>query len=312
MWNLLSEFFLICHFSLIFSLMVLCIVFFIRTRDRIVGRLLVILAALFIHSFASLFYYIFAAELNNAFGQVAPALSLMLLVLTCITVPVIIYGTCSYMLSLLELSEKQGRLGRRIIISCALIVFLLGLYFIVFIHGGNWSVALSHALNELFIFGSLVLFFPALTAAIYLRRTSKSSNRQLLRGIIIAFIPIGAFAAVDFFLFIDSAYKLVYLSFMIFSILVYLYTASHYVHRYDPAGAQPFRVSRDFYKTMDISDREKEVIPLLIEGKSNKEISGLLFISTNTVKTHVRNIYRKAGVSNRLQLTAKIRSHPER
>lgn len=52
----------------------------------------------------------------------------------------------------------------------------------------------------------------------------------------------------------------------------------------------------------DLSSREKEVLPLILNGKSNGEISGELFVSENTVKFHVRNILKKTGCSNRQEL----------
>jgi len=52
----------------------------------------------------------------------------------------------------------------------------------------------------------------------------------------------------------------------------------------------------------DLSPREKEVLPLILEGHSNSEISGLIFVSENTVKFHVRNILKKTGCSNRQEL----------
>jgi DNA-binding CsgD family transcriptional regulator len=51
-----------------------------------------------------------------------------------------------------------------------------------------------------------------------------------------------------------------------------------------------------------ISDREKEIIVLIIEGKSNSEIKEKLFISQHTVKNHLSNIYRKLDVKNRYEL----------
>ena len=51
------------------------------------------------------------------------------------------------------------------------------------------------------------------------------------------------------------------------------------------------------------TEREKEVLLLLINGLSNKMISEKLFISTHTTKAHVASIYKKLGVSNRVQAT---------
>lgn len=51
-----------------------------------------------------------------------------------------------------------------------------------------------------------------------------------------------------------------------------------------------------------LSPREKEVFPLLIEGKTSNNIAKTLFISTNTVKKHITNILNKSGCNNRLEL----------
>lgn len=53
----------------------------------------------------------------------------------------------------------------------------------------------------------------------------------------------------------------------------------------------------------NISQREAEIIGLILRGFSNKEIGDNLFISSETVKKHVSNIYKKVGVRNRLQLS---------
>lgn len=51
-----------------------------------------------------------------------------------------------------------------------------------------------------------------------------------------------------------------------------------------------------------ISKRERQIIELILQGKSNKEIEGLLFISPHTVKNHIYNLYQKLGVKSRGQL----------
>jgi DNA-binding CsgD family transcriptional regulator len=57
------------------------------------------------------------------------------------------------------------------------------------------------------------------------------------------------------------------------------------------------------YRKFKISKREREVIDLICEGKTNKEIEDRLFISIQTVKDHIYRIYQKTGVRNRVELT---------
>lgn len=57
-----------------------------------------------------------------------------------------------------------------------------------------------------------------------------------------------------------------------------------------------------FCKKSGLSDRECEVLELLIEGKNNKEIEDILFISQNTVRNHIYNIYKKLNINSRVHL----------
>jgi DNA-binding NarL/FixJ family response regulator len=54
-----------------------------------------------------------------------------------------------------------------------------------------------------------------------------------------------------------------------------------------------------------LTRRETEVINELSKGLYYKEIAGKIFISQETVKKHVKNIYRKMGVRNRVEATMK-------
>ncbi len=49
---------------------------------------------------------------------------------------------------------------------------------------------------------------------------------------------------------------------------------------------------------LHISDREMEIVKLIAEGLSNKEVADKLFLSTHTVTTHRKNIMSKLGVNN--------------
>jgi two-component system, NarL family, response regulator LiaR len=54
---------------------------------------------------------------------------------------------------------------------------------------------------------------------------------------------------------------------------------------------------------VDLTERETEVLRLLAQGQSNKQIAHSLHISEKTVKTHVSNILSKLGVQSRTQAT---------
>lgn len=50
-----------------------------------------------------------------------------------------------------------------------------------------------------------------------------------------------------------------------------------------------------------LTKREIEVLTLVIEGKSSKEVADLLYVSKRTVDFHLANIYDKLSVTNRVQ-----------
>ena len=64
----------------------------------------------------------------------------------------------------------------------------------------------------------------------------------------------------------------------------------------------------EIFSAHNISTREAEIIRLICDGKSNREIEHELYISILTVKDHVHNIYKKTGVKNRVQLANWVRS----
>lgn len=66
----------------------------------------------------------------------------------------------------------------------------------------------------------------------------------------------------------------------------------------------------EFFNTQlptPLSLREFELVQLLRTGKTNKEIAEELFISINTVKTHLQHLFDKLNVNNRTQAVFKIR-----
>ncbi|MCI0713028.1 MAG: protein kinase [Chloroflexi bacterium] len=87
-------------------------------------------------------------------------------------------------------------------------------------------------------------------------------------------------------------------------------TAKNPQNRYDSAldFARAFHAAAQLDTTtqtdsieQQLTIREQQVLSLIVEGKTNKEIAGELFVTAETVKWHKRNAYRKLGVSRREQ-----------
>lgn len=57
---------------------------------------------------------------------------------------------------------------------------------------------------------------------------------------------------------------------------------------------------------MMFSNKENQIINMVLTGCSNKQISQLLEIKEKTVKWHLTSVYKKAGVKTRSQLIIKI------
>ena len=82
-------------------------------------------------------------------------------------------------------------------------------------------------------------------------------------------------------------------------------------------GRRPHRRTRagkaDGTGIESLTERELQVARLVVDRKTNPEIAAELFLSQKTVETHLRNIFRKIGVSSRVELARAIeRSRPRR
>ncbi len=65
-------------------------------------------------------------------------------------------------------------------------------------------------------------------------------------------------------------------------------------------------LSHLFIEKYEITPREREVIEIMLDGKTDKEIAIALNIAVNTVQAHLKRIYRKTGASGRFALSALI------
>jgi DNA-binding CsgD family transcriptional regulator len=77
----------------------------------------------------------------------------------------------------------------------------------------------------------------------------------------------------------------------------------------EPAYLVDGRISDHFRSLYGISDREGQIIGLLVDGHTGREVAESLYISAKTVENHVYNIYQKTQVRNRVELVNLIQEH---
>jgi DNA-binding NarL/FixJ family response regulator len=79
---------------------------------------------------------------------------------------------------------------------------------------------------------------------------------------------------------------------------------SAFIERVSSTSGRIFPAGRDAF-----TDREKQVLDMLVVGRSNKEIGSALGIEARTVKAHVAKLLRKSGVQNRVALSIHAITH---
>ena len=107
-------------------------------------------------------------------------------------------------------------------------------------------------------------------------------------------------AGLDFWQFIDSKLLILYANLLpVFWLKFYYIPWAGALSRISNAGSQ----LDSLQQTHGLSARELEVLKLILDGRSYKQMENELFISIHTVKSHVYNLYRKLGVKSHRQLT---------
>lgn len=306
-WHLISEVAYYFIFSIIISITLLGTIMYYRTKDRIILHFMGVLytqSLLFLIGF--LFNYINSTNHIDIFSGQGESFALFGIIFVCFVITFVIYLTIKYTLFILPLNEKQYRLGNAITAFICATILVIVLFIIIILTDGRWEEGAAKNLMNIFGAGSLLLTAPAIMSLIYLRKTEVKGNRRLLKGIVISFLPIAVYFTIDILFLSNSAFKMIHISYAVFAISVFMYLTKHYNVNYEPEAKDVLPKIEHFYEKYNISERETEIIDSIVVGKTNKEIASELYISINTVKTHIKNIYRKLDVKNRIQLIHKI------
>ena len=257
----------------------------------------------------------FAMELYH--GSEFDALT-AILVIASVTTPAFLISMYFLFAWIAELLEIRLTLWFKVIFWLVQVLLLGFLFYIFFTFIRTKSMELVAPFSRILSYAVIVMIF---SAVFFLLIGSTKVSNPLRKGLsrnlgwiyLIMFSLQVLFSDVFRFPFYqDIVLHSLFFSTLYFSInippLLYLH---HYLnkHGFKIEGIPvPAEGLTRFITEFRITEREKEIIALLIEGLSNKEISRRLFISIKTVKNHVTNIYTKTSVNNRVQLSNLIRS----
>ena len=153
--------------------------------------------------------------------------------------------------------------------------------------------------------GTLIVYISLILLVFVNRQKKERQHAVAIFAIIygIVFLPIAAFMfIIPFKLTILSA--LFIFSNLIPFIWVRRYYAKYFLEKFKPENS---RIAiEQITEKYGLTDREHEIMELILQGKSNKDIEAALYISLNTVRNHTHNLYRKLNVNGRGQMVGLI------
>ncbi len=286
--------------SLLFSAFLFSGVMFIRTRDVLARRTLMVLLPISAILFISYMYSI--SEMTSSISSkslewLSPLVALIVIALIMAS----ILATCHYVIQLFPITKRKKRLGliyAAIIVSVLLIITTI---LVMFISKSDLSLAITNALWAFYPLCSIALFFEAVVLSVKYKKISNAHDQRLAKYFIIAFLPQIFFSLLDFFFLRNIAFQLTHMTFSTFSIFVFVDLCSYFFKNYN-TNLDITNDRQTLKQKYTLSDREIEVVELLAKGMTNELISRELHISINTVKSHIKRIYKKLNISNRLQL----------
>lgn len=155
---------------------------------------------------------------------------------------------------------------------------------------------------------SFVLFIPYLIG-IFFFYYKNIQNNEIKRIIKIAIAVILFFSLVKLFE-LTSGLNQYYFSSAPLLFIVWNITSIYFIFKYYTfLTAHTDVPTENFVKHYSLTPRENEILLLLSKGHSYKKISGELFVSLATVKTHIHNLYSKTDVKSRHELLQLVRKY---
>ncbi len=290
--------------ALVFSITCLCVLLHVRAKDSYTKGFLAILVPLCFQMFLTMLYAyiprVYPPELLT--GAVYRYFCLAATMISIFLTTLMLFTMSRYLIALLPAEEKEKSLGKTILGFLIFAFLILSLFIIIGKSDGDWVYAMDLTFSYHFFSGSVFMVFHGFTSLFYRKKAKGWEQERLLSGICATFLPLLVLFPLDLIFFWNHAFKFTYFSFSAFAVYLYYFISRRYFLTYEAVTESSVSLQTEFLEEHDVSAREQEIIALLLKGLSNREIAEKLFISPNTVKTHIKNIYAKLGVSNRVLL----------
>jgi DNA-binding CsgD family transcriptional regulator len=284
--------------SLLFSALLFSALMFIRTRDRLARRTVFVLFPVGTLLFIS---YIFGSNHSELNGPNMSWLSPLFALLVITLIMASIFATCNYVIKLFPVPDRRKRTGLFWAAVLAVSLLITTAVLVMYMSRSDLALAVTNALWAFYPLCSLALFIEAVSLLFAYKKITDAHDSKLARYFLMAFIPQIAFSILDFILLRNIGFQLTHLSYTVFSIFVFVDLSAYFFRSYG-IDLDISDNKQNLKEKYSLSDREMEVTEMLVKGISNQVIGERLHISINTVKSHIKNIYGKLGISSRLQL----------
>jgi DNA-binding CsgD family transcriptional regulator len=233
------------------------------------------------------------------------------LLLNGIALPFCLVGLYFFILFIREmLKQKKSVLLKNLLILLGVVMILLLIAdYIQYIRSSGKSlsdfirVSLA-AVNIIFV---LANYFAISQIFFYQKEiTNKDQRKTLCYFAVLVIILDSVYFLFLYKILVPQFFYYIVPSVFFISPLIQLLFIKKYLGQFyisHPLFYKPKMDLSSVYKTFGITEREKEIIELICQGKSNREIQEALYISLQTIKNYIYNIYQKLNVRNRVELT---------
>lgn len=298
--------------ALMFSVFLFTVFLYQKSKDKIVERILIfelpyvlLLIITYVYNYFSKYSHTYQINIGTDFLSASYAIIVVLL-LGCT-----ILAGFNYVIGLIPINESQKKRGFYIFTIITMLLIIISISYMMISTQQDLSSAIKTAIWLYYPVASIAIFIQAVFLAFYIKKIDNENDFMLAKIFLIAFSPQIIYSILDITIFDNFYIQLSHLSYIIFGVLSFynLFTNYSNINIKKIISDKQNLSQEDLKVKYNFSDREIEVIELLIKGKTNAQVSEELFISINTVKSHVKSIYKKLAVSNRLQLIEKINKY---